>query len=56
MYQIDVNCDMGERFDAYIQGNDEAILDYVTSANIACGFHSGDPSIMRKLVELCLVT
>ncbi len=54
MYQIDLNCDLGESFGAYTLGNDAAILDYVTSANIACGFHAGDPTVMKKTVELAL--
>lgn len=52
--KIDLNCDLGESFGTYQLGNDELILDYVTSANIACGFHAGDPSTMRKTVELAL--
>ncbi|MCC9265517.1 LamB/YcsF family protein [Bacillus velezensis] len=52
MFQIDINCDLGESFGAYKIGLDEEILDYVTSANIACGFHAGDPSVMRKTVAL----
>lgn len=52
MTRIDLNCDMGESFGAYRIGNDEAILDYVTSANVACGFHGGDPSVMRATVQL----
>jgi len=51
---IDLNCDLGESFGAYTIGNDEAILPYVTSANIACGFHAGDPSVMQRTVELAL--
>jgi 5-oxoprolinase (ATP-hydrolysing) subunit A len=51
---VDLNCDLGESFGAYRMGNDEQILPYVTSANIACGFHAGDPSVMRKTVQLCL--
>ena len=54
MHYVDLNCDMGESFGAYIMGNDEKILDFVTSANIACGFHAGDPAIMRKTVQLAL--
>lgn len=54
MFQVDLNCDLGESFGAYKMGNDELILDYVTSANIACGFHAGDPHVMRKTVELAL--
>jgi UPF0271 protein len=47
---IDLNCDMGESFGAWSMGQDETILPYVTSANIACGFHAGDPAVMRKTV------
>jgi len=54
MYHIDLNCDMGESFGAYRIGNDEAILSFITSANIACGFHAGDPITMRKTVQLAL--
>lgn len=52
--EIDLNCDMGEAFGAWQMGNDEILLDYVSSANIACGFHAGDASIMRKTAELAL--
>lgn len=45
---------MGESFGAYRIGNDNEILHYVTSANIACGFHAGDPSTMRQTVQLAL--
>ncbi|MGB5946925.1 LamB/YcsF family protein [Paenisporosarcina sp.] len=51
---VDLNCDMGESFGTYKMGNDKEILDFVTSANIACGFHAGDPSTMRKTVKLAL--
>jgi len=51
---IDINCDLGESFGAYTLGRDEEILKFVTSANIACGFHAGDPATMRKTVQLCL--
>lgn len=54
MYHVDLNCDMGESFGAYRMGNDEAILAYITSANIACGFHAGDPATMRKTVQMAL--
>ncbi|UHA73671.1 LamB/YcsF family protein [Paenibacillus sp. 481] len=54
MLSVDLNCDMGESFGAYTIGNDEAILDLVTSINIACGYHAGDPSTMRKTVEMAL--
>lgn len=52
MFQIDLNCDLGESFGSYKIGLDQDILEYVTSANIACGFHAGDPSVMRKTVAL----
>ncbi|WP_207434753.1 5-oxoprolinase subunit PxpA [Sabulibacter ruber] len=51
---VDLNCDLGESYGAYRMGNDEAILPYVTSANIACGFHAGDPSVMKKTVRNAL--
>ena len=43
MYQIDLNSDMGESFGAYSIGNDDEIIKYVTTANVACGWHGGDP-------------
>lgn len=54
MYQVDINCDLGESFGQYTIGSDEQILEYVTSANIACGFHAGDPTVMRKTVKMAL--
>jgi 5-oxoprolinase (ATP-hydrolysing) subunit A len=54
MKSLDLNCDMGEGFGAWKMGEDAALLDYVTSANIACGFHAGDPSTMRRTVALAL--
>jgi len=54
LYKIDLNCDLGESFGAYSLGMDEDILRFVTSANIACGFHAGDPSVMQKTVKLAL--
>lgn len=53
-FVIDLNCDMGESFGAYVMGNDEAILETITSANIACGFHAGDPTTMRRTVHMAL--
>jgi len=50
--KIDLNCDMGESFGRYSLGNDEAIMPFITSANIACGMHAGDPSVMRQTVRL----
>jgi 5-oxoprolinase (ATP-hydrolysing) subunit A len=52
--QIDLNCDMGESFGNYVLGQDAEILNYVSSANIACGFHAGDPLVMAKTVQLAL--
>ncbi len=49
--RIDLNCDMGESFGAYTIGLDTEILAHVTSANIACGFHAGDPVWMRRTVR-----
>ena len=51
MLQVDLNCDMGESFGAYRLGMDAELLDNVSSANIACGFHAGDPTIMRATVK-----
>jgi len=50
--KIDFNCDMGESFGAYKLGHDEEVIKYITSANVACGFHAGDPLWMRKTVSL----
>jgi len=50
--KIDLNSDLGEGFGTYAKGNDEEVMKYITTANIACGFHAGDPCIMRKTVEL----
>ncbi len=52
MTEIDLNSDMGEGFGNYTIGNDEEVMKYITTANVACGFHAGDPSVMRKTVEL----
>ncbi len=49
---VDLNCDMGESFGAYTIGSDAAALEHVTSANVACGFHAGDPSVARCTVRL----
>lgn len=51
---IDLNCDMGESFGAYTIGNDAELIKYASSVNIACGFHGGDPRVMRSTVELAL--
>jgi len=47
--KVNLNADMGEGFGAYDIGNDEALLKIVRSANVACGFHAGDPLVMRRL-------
>ncbi|QKO13385.1 hypothetical protein HAT91_01743 [Dickeya solani] len=52
MMKIDVNADMGEGFGVYQLCDDAALMQVVSSANIACGFHAGDPSIMTKMVRL----
>ncbi|MFC4304955.1 LamB/YcsF family protein [Cohnella boryungensis] len=52
--KIDLNADVGEGFGAYEWGSDDILLQTVSSANIACGFHAGDPHTMRKAVEACL--
>lgn len=49
MGSIDLNADLGEGFGAWRLGDDEALLDIVTSANVACGFHAGDPSTMHRV-------
>ena len=46
---VDLNCDLGEGYGIWQLGDDEALLEVVTSANVACGFHAGDPSIMRRV-------
>ena len=51
-HSIDLNCDMGEGFGVYEIGNDDKLLDIVTSANIACGFHAGDPLVMYRTIKM----
>lgn len=50
--KIDLNCDCGESFGNYKLGLDEKVVKYVSSVNIACGFHAGDPLVMNKTVQL----
>ncbi|WP_374719367.1 LamB/YcsF family protein [Parageobacillus toebii] len=52
--RIDLNCDFGESFGIYRLGEEKEILQYVTSVNVACGFHAGDPLVMRKTVQMAL--
>jgi 5-oxoprolinase (ATP-hydrolysing) subunit A len=54
MLSVDLNCDMGESFGPWRMGNDAELMKYVSSVNIACGFHAGDPSTMRKTVQLAI--
>ena len=54
MKTLDLNSDMGEGLGAWKMGDDAALLDHVTSANIACGFHAGDPGTIHRTVELAL--
>jgi len=51
---IDLNCDMGESYGRWTLGADEAIMPFISSANVACGFHGGDPHVMRKTLQLAL--
>ena len=52
MFKVDLNCDLGESFGNYKIGLDEEVISYISSANIACGFHGSDPMVMRQTVEL----
>ena len=54
MKKIDLNCDMGESYGAWKMGDDAAIMALITSANVACGFHGGDPATIRKTVRLAV--
>lgn len=54
MFIVDLNCDMGESFGAWEMGTDAELMDYVSSVNIACGFHAGDASVIRKTIELAI--
>jgi len=51
---IDINCDMGESYGRWTLGQDEEVMPHITSANVACGFHGGDPHVMRRTVELAV--
>ncbi|MGK3647133.1 LamB/YcsF family protein [Pseudarthrobacter enclensis] len=52
-YALDLVADVGESFGSYTLGDDDALLDVLTSANVACGFHAGDPQVMEKTVTSC---
>ena len=51
---IDLNCDLGESFGRYRLGDDAAMMQWITSANVACGFHAGDPQVMAETVALAV--
>ena len=53
MAAIDLNCDLGESYGTYKIGMDQEVIPYITSANIACGYHAGDPLVMEKTVSMC---
>ena len=50
--RIDINADMGESYGRWTLGNDAELMPFLTSANIACGYHGGDPHVMRTTVRL----
>ena len=52
MATVDLNADMGESYGPWKMGNDDILLDIVTSANIACGFHAGDPNTMLATMRM----
>ena len=52
-HYVDLNSDLGESFGNYTLGMDSEVLNHVTSANIACGWHAGDPLIMDATVRIC---
>ncbi len=52
--RVDLNCDMGESFGRYTLGDDASMLEVVTSANVACGLHAGDPAVIRRTVDLAV--
>ena len=54
MWKIDLNCDLGESFGAYTMGLDEEVLPFVSSANVACGYHASDPVVMDQTVARAL--
>jgi UPF0271 protein len=54
MKTVDLNCDMGESYGAWKMGADAEVMPFITSANVACGFHGGDPATIRKTVRLAV--
>ncbi len=53
-YKVDLNCDLGESFGRYLLGEDEAVMASITSANIACGMHAGDPPVIDRTIRLAV--
>ena len=53
MLKVDLNSDLGEGFGDYVLGQDTELVKYISSANLACGWHAGDPMIMEKSVKMC---
>ena len=53
MLKVDLNCDLGESFGAYTIGLDSAVIPFISSANVACGYHASDPVVMSKTVAMC---
>ena len=51
--KVDLNCDLGESFGNYTIGLDDQLLPYITSANVACGYHASDPLVMTKTAAMC---
>lgn len=51
--RVDLNCDLGESFGRYTLGADEEVIGLISSANVACGFHASDPTVMAKTVGMC---
>ena len=53
MYHVDLNSDLGESFGAYTIGLDKEVIAQISSANVACGYHAGDPLVMAETARLC---
>ena len=51
-HKIDLNSDVGESFGIYRLGRDDQLIPFISSANIACGFHAGDPCVMRRTISI----
>src|SRR6202012_3109626 len=51
MARVSLNCDMGEAFGIYDLGADDALMPHISLANVACGFHAGDPAVMQRTVQ-----